>query len=120
MAADNPSQDLSIHSILSFKLVTSNLQQNYCYQSPHLVFHSVQFNSMSIIENLYDGELDNAPAFRYRSDTSAIRASGGPTSASAAHKNHNQLQHTRNSTSILFQTTKIIPPYPQGNRFSPH
>lgn len=68
MAADNLSWDLLVHSILSFKLVTSNPQQN-CYQSPHLVFHLVQFNSSSITENLYDRELDNALVLLYRSDT---------------------------------------------------
>lgn len=72
MAADNLSRD--VHSIRSFKLVTSNLQQNCCYQSPHLVFCLGHFNSISIIENLYDGELDNAPVFLYRNDTSSYQS----------------------------------------------
>lgn len=119
MATDYLSQVPIVHSILSFQLIASDLQQNCNYPSPHLVFHLVQFNSISIIENLYDGELDDAPAFLCRNDTSAIRASGGHTSFSVAHKNKDQLQDTRNSASILFQTTQTILPYLQGNRFSP-
>lgn len=71
MAADNLSWDLSVHSFLSFKLVIFNLQQqNYCYQSPHLVFRLAQFNFMSLIADLYDWDPADAPVFLYRNDTS--------------------------------------------------
>lgn len=71
MAADNLSWDLLVHRFLSFELVISNLQQqNYCYQSPHLVFHLAQFNFMSVIENLGNWESADAPVFLYRNDTS--------------------------------------------------
>lgn len=74
MAADNLSWDLLVHGILSFKLLTSNLQQNCCYLSLYLVFHSVQFNSISIIANLYDGELDSAPVLLYSHDPSSYQS----------------------------------------------
>lgn len=73
MAADNLSLDLLVLGILRFKLITSHLQQN-CYQSPHLVFHLVQFNSISITENLYDRELDNAPVFLHGNDASSYQS----------------------------------------------
>lgn len=114
MAADNLSLDLLVLGILRFKLITSHLQQN-CYQSPHLVFHLVQFNSISITENLYDRELDNAPVFLHGNDASSYQehlvmlSTQKPGSATG----HRELYQN-----ILFQTTKIIPPYLQGNRFS--
>lgn len=49
----------------------------------------------------------------------AIKAPGGPTSVSVVHRNNDQLQDTRNSTGILFQTAKIIPLYLQENQFPP-